>query len=153
VEHLFGTDGEAHPVAVSVSADALGLPEELWKAKDRKAAYKLAGWATDVLRRLAGRTGAVYGAIAVEETLPTPSALRTGASIAGLPFLSAELPASVLDKFHAAFGRTQPVHWAEGTLFPGWKPFAQGNPAAVDRAALAAASAALGNALTVGELW
>ncbi|MGW5191663.1 hypothetical protein ACWEOO_20610 [Kribbella sp. NPDC004138] len=149
VEHLLGTEAETHPVAVSVSAGALGIPAGLWRSKDRRSAYKLAGRATDVLRELASRTGAAYGAIAVEETLPTPSALRDGALIGSLPFLSANLPIRVQDKFRAAFGRTQAVNWADGTFFPGWEPFAGGKPPTFDRVALAAASAALGNALAV----
>ena len=147
VERLFAAEGETHPVAISLSARELGWPEALWTAKDRKAAYKLAGWATDVLRELTARTGALYGSIAVEETLPTPSALQTGISISGLPFLSTELPPRVFEKFYAAFGRTQPVEWPHGTFFPDWKPFARGNAAAPDRAALKAASIALGNAV------
>ncbi|WP_134116852.1 hypothetical protein [Kribbella kalugense] len=148
VEHLFGTEVETHPVAVSLSAGALGLPEGLWTLKDRKAAYKLAGWASDVLRDLTSRTGAVYGSIAIEETLPTPSALRASHSISSLPFLSTKLPAVVLDKFHTAFSRTQPVAWPHGIFFPGWTPFAKDTPAAVDRTALTAASMSLGNTLT-----
>ncbi|MEV4264480.1 hypothetical protein [Kribbella sp. NPDC049584] len=147
VERLFGTESETHPVAISSSAGALGWPEELWTAKDRKAAYKLAGWATDVLRDLSSRTAAVYGAIAVEETLPTPSALRAGISIGSLPFLSAGLPTAVHDKFHAALGRTQTVDWPNGTFFPGWRPYTRGNAATPDRAALTAASTTLGNTL------
>jgi hypothetical protein len=148
VEHLFGTEAETHPVAVSLSAGALGLPDELRKPKDRKAAYKLAGWATDVLRELTARTGALYGSIAVEETLPTPSALRAGTPISSLPFLSAKLPPAVLHALRTAFPQTQPISWPHGTFFPSWKPFARANPATVDRAALSAASTALGNALS-----
>jgi hypothetical protein len=147
VERLFGTEGETHPVAISLSARELGWPQEFWTAKERKAAYKLAGWATDVLRELTRRTAAVYGTIAVEATLPTSSALRAGRSIGGLPFLSTELPAGVFDKFYAAFGRSQAVEWPHGIFFPDWKPFARGNAAAPDRAALKAASIALGNAV------
>ncbi|TDW76369.1 hypothetical protein EV653_1515 [Kribbella pratensis] len=147
VERLFAAEGETHPVAISLSARELGWPEALWTAKDRKAAYKLAGWATDVLRELTARTGALYGSIAVEETLPTPSALRAGISISSLPFLSAELPTAVFDKFYAAFSRTQPVEWPHGTFFPDWKPFTKGSATAPDRATLTAASTTLGNTL------
>ncbi|WP_344232102.1 hypothetical protein, partial [Kribbella hippodromi] len=126
VEHLFGTAGETHPVAISLSAGALGLPDEIRKSKDRKAADRLAGWATEVLRGLTSRTEAVYGAIAVEETLPTPSALRAGHSIGSLPFLSAVLPVAVLGKFHSAFGRTRPVDWAHGSFFPSGTSFVTG---------------------------
>ncbi|WP_432893183.1 hypothetical protein ACQPYH_19415 [Kribbella sp. CA-245084] len=148
VEHLFGPDTEAHPVAISLSAAALGWPEGMWTANDRKAAYKLAGWATDVLRELTARTGALYGSIAVEETLPTPSALRAGTPITSLPFLSAKLPPAALRTFQAAFPQTQPIAWHHGTFFPGWRPFARANPSTVDRTALRAASTALGNALS-----
>lgn len=147
VEHLYGTEVEAHPVAISLSAGALGLPQELWRSKDRKAAYKLAAWATDVLRELTARTGAVYGSIAVEETLPTPSALRAGHAISSLPFLSASLPSTVVHKFQTAFNQTKPVNWTHGTFFPGWHPFANGAPSEINRGALATASTTLGNAL------
>jgi hypothetical protein len=147
VEHLFGTEVETHPVAISLSADALGLPDEIRKPKDRKAAYRLASWATEVLRELTSRTEAVYGAIGVEETLPTPSALRAGYSIGNLPFLSAVLPDAVLGKFHSAFGRLQPVDWEHGSFFPSGTSFVAGDPAAPDRTALTAASIALGNVL------
>lgn len=122
VEHLLGTEAEPHPVAISSSAGALGWPEELWTAKDRKAAYRLAAWATDVLRDLTARTGALYGSIAVEETLPTPTALRAGTPISSLPFLSANLPPGVLRAFHTAFPKpNQPT----GPTAPSSPP---GNP-------------------------
>jgi hypothetical protein len=146
VEHLLGTETEPHPVAVSLSADALGTPEELWNAKERKAARKLADWATDVLRELTARTGAAYGAIGVEESLPTPSALRSGASIGTLPFISAAIGPAVLDRCQAAFGPQHRVDWPHGAFFTGWQPFAGGDPVAVDHRALTAASIALGTA-------
>lgn len=149
VEHLLGTEAEPHPVAISLSAGALGWPDELWTAKDRKTAYRLAAWATDVLRDLTARTGALYGSIAVEETLPTPTALRAGTPISSLPFLSANLPPGVLRAFHTAFPKTQPTNWPHGTFFPAWKPFAPANPSKVNRSALTTASTTLGNALVL----
>lgn len=147
VEHLLGTEAEPHPVAISLSAGALGWPEELSTAKDRKAAYRLAGWATDVLRDLTARTGALYGSIAVEETLPTPTRLRAGTPVGTLPFLSAKLPPAVLRAFHTAFPQTHPTVWPHGTFFPTWKPFAPANPSKVNRPALTTASTTLGHAL------
>jgi hypothetical protein len=148
IEHLFGTEKEPHPVAISLSAGALGWPEDPWTSKDRKAAYKLADWATDVLRDLTARTGALYGSIAIEETLPTPTALRAGTPISTLPFLSTKLAPAVLRTFHTAFPQTHPVNWPHGTFFPAWHPFARGVPSTVNRAALATASTTLGNSLT-----
>ncbi|MFC6157076.1 hypothetical protein [Kribbella jiaozuonensis] len=142
VEHLLGTATEPHPVAISLSAGALGWPEELSTAKDRKAAYRLAVWATDVLRDLTARTGALYGSIAVEETLPTPTALSTGTPLSTQPFLSTNLPPAVLRAFQAACPQSHPTPWPHGTFFPFWKPF----PAA-NRSALTTASTTLGHAL------
>jgi hypothetical protein len=144
VEHLFGTEGETHPVAVSLAADRLGLPDSTWKASDRKAAHRLAEWATGVLRELTVGTGAVYGAIGVEETLPTPSALRTGAPIGSVVFVTSALPDGVQARFRAALPGVQ---WPAGEFFPGWHPFAE-SPTPVDQKKLAAASIALGEALS-----
>ncbi|MFD3402270.1 hypothetical protein ACFWUU_16420 [Kribbella sp. NPDC058693] len=145
VEHLLGTATEPHPVAISLSAGALGWPKELSTAKDRKAADRLAAWATDVLRDLTARTEALYGSIAVEETLPTPTALRTGTPLSTQPFLSTNLPPAVLRAFHTAFPQSHPTPWPHGTFFPTWKPFA--NPSTVNRSALTTASTTLGHAL------
>jgi hypothetical protein len=144
VEHLFGTEGETHPVAVSLAADRLGFPDSTWKASDRKAARRLAEWATGVLRELTVSTGAVYGAIGVEETLPTPSALRAGVPAGSVVFVGSALPDGVLARFRAALPG---VPWPTGEFFPGWHPFAE-SPAPVDRKLLAAASVALGQALS-----
>ncbi|MFI5713037.1 hypothetical protein [Kribbella sp. NPDC051620] len=143
VEHLFGTEGEKHPVAVSLAADRLGLPDSTWKASDRKAARRLAEWATGVLRELTLSTGAMYGAIGVEETLPTPSALRAGEPAGSVVYVGSALP-GVQARFRAA---VPGVQWPTGEFFPGWHPFAE-SPEPVDRKGLAAASVALGQALS-----
>ncbi|GAA0942428.1 hypothetical protein GCM10009554_34910 [Kribbella koreensis] len=143
VEHLLGTEKEMHPVAVSLAADRLGLPDSSWKASDRKAARRLAQWATGVLRELTVGTGAVYGAIGVEETLPTPSALRSGAPVGTVVFVASALP-----DVQALFGAAVPgVQWPTGEFFPGWHPFAE-SPVVVDEKRLPAASFGLGRALS-----
>jgi hypothetical protein len=147
VERLHRTDGEKRPVAVSLSAGALGWLEGLWKSEDRKAAQSLARWSTGVLRELAGRCGAVYGGIGVEETLPTPAGLPAGDPIGRLVFVSASVPDTVIDQFRAAFGPGANVLWPHREFFAGWHPFGSGSgPVAVDNRSLGSASIALGRA-------
>lgn len=146
VERLnWAADGEKSPVAVSLSARALGWPEDLWKPADRKAARSLARWSAGVLRELAGRCGAVYGGIGVEESLPTPAGLRAGEPIGRLVYVSASVPDIVSGQFRAAFGSGASVRWPHGEFFAGWQPFAEG-AVAVDNRRLGSASVALGHA-------
>lgn len=84
-------------MAVSLSADALGLPESLWSSKERKAGSQAGYWATEVLREPATHCGATYGPIGVEENLP-PKPLRSGESIGTLAFISSTLSDAVTTK-------------------------------------------------------
>ncbi|WP_141924281.1 hypothetical protein [Haloactinospora alba] len=61
----------------------MGSPGDVPSKAERKSEKELALWSKDVLATLVEHTGALYGSIGVEVTLPTPSHLRTGGDEVG----------------------------------------------------------------------
>lgn len=108
-------------MAVSLSADALGLPESLWSSKERKAGSQAGYWATEVLREPATHCGATYGPIGVEENLPpqAPSLRRVDRNV-GVHLVHAVRRRH--DQVQTAFERPRSIHWPTGQSYSGWQP-------------------------------
>lgn len=152
VEYLAARGDDRHPVAVSVSADGLGVPADLWRKAERTSAARLADWATEVLRESTVQCGVWYGAIGVEYSLATPSELASGAAM--LPsevFVSRELTDSDTDLEKAlsdAFRGGGIFEWPMGWFYSGWAPFNSGKSMPpVDKAIARRGGIALGRAV------
>lgn len=116
-----------HPIGATVSADALGFPEELWSARMRRSASAITGWTRDILQAAVSKINPLYGAIGVEFSLSSVPEL-----IAGDYGLSTELFVSrqLLDedrrldsKLREAFSGGEITDWNEGTFYSGWSPY------------------------------
>jgi hypothetical protein len=116
-----------HPVGVSVGAGDLGLPDSLWSAKQRRSAFKMAEWASSVLKSAASACKPLYGAIGVEYSLPTPRKLPS--IRAGIPtewFVSHTLlnrEPSLEEKLRNIYADGSVTDWADGIFCSGWSPF------------------------------
>jgi hypothetical protein len=145
-----------HPICVSLSAGPLGIPESLWSASQRRSTYAIAEWSCSVLEMTVLRCDALYGAIGVELSLPTPWQLwNKKPRLATELFVSRRLmDASVLleGKLRQAFSGGKVSDWQNGLFFSGWAPYnleraSLGNPAiATNVAASALRSAFSGDA-------
>jgi hypothetical protein len=127
VEYLAAADRDRHPIAVSVAADGLGIPIELWRKPERVSAARLADWATNILRELTVRCEVWYGAIGVEYTLATPSDLANGsASLPSELFVSRPLldvDAALDEALLGVFSDGVVSEWTGGFFYSGWAPF------------------------------
>jgi hypothetical protein len=83
--------GESHPLIVATYAAGLDLPEDMRKETDVAAAHRSAEWSLALLSRLAGDTGALYGTVTVEESMPSPTDLLHGMELTGTPFVARAL--------------------------------------------------------------
>lgn len=152
VEYLAASGDDRHPIAVSVSADGLGIPIGLWRKSERASAARLADWATNVLREATVGCGVWYGAIGVEYSLATPSELATGAALLTSEVFAsrelvdhnADLRKALLDGFRGGVIS----EWSKGWFYSVWAPFNSGNATlSVDEAAIRRAGIALGRAV------
>jgi len=126
VEYLLGDPADRHPLAVSMGAGALGMPPERWAGDDRRAADALDAWSRKVLRAAPVQCDALYGGVAVEATLPTPTRLS-----AGKHHLSQGLYVSqhLLDRdpeaestLRRAFADGEASEWERGLFCSAWGP-------------------------------
>ncbi|MGW7351776.1 hypothetical protein [Streptomyces sp. NPDC054784] len=118
-----------HPLEVFISADALGFPLHLLEKQQRAAAYARARWTKMLAQTVFSVTGAQYGAIAVEQTIPPPCLMRSRPPaeiteiyvasdvLAGHPGLE-----SGLAQVYADFSIE---NWKTGNLYCAWGPFTQ----------------------------
>jgi hypothetical protein len=117
----------AHPVGASVSAGALGFPDSLWSAKQRREAYALADWSRSLLETAAAACKPLYGAVGIEYSLPTPSKLAD--TRAGIPtewFISRDVlnqASSLEGKLRALYTEGAVTEWADGIFCSGWEPY------------------------------
>jgi len=127
VEYMAGHAGERHPIAISTSAEALGMPDSLWGREEKTSARKLAEWTIALLKAATVSSDALYGGIGVEFTLPTPMKLSSGASfIPSEVFVSRNLlerHKSLLDALIEDFEGSEEAHWDHGVFFSGWAPY------------------------------
>jgi hypothetical protein len=127
VEYLAAPRNDRHPIAVSISAEALGIPTEMWGKQERTSASKSSRWALRILQEISMRTPVAYGAIGIEYSLATPSELASGDS--GLPsevFVSKELASiapGITDALERDFQGGVVVEWPIGWFYSGWAPF------------------------------
>lgn len=127
VTYLAAPAGDRHPIAISLAAGPLGVPEAFWSAADRRAAGRLARWTANLLRSASSRTEAPYAGIGVEYTLATPSDLVRGVST--LPaevFVSRALlvPGGRLDAaLRQDYGAVEEAVWGHGTFLSAWAPY------------------------------
>lgn len=152
VEYLAARGNDRHPVAVSVSADGLGIPVGLWRKEERNSAARLANWATNILREAPAQCSIWYGAIGVEYSLATPSELASGAALLSSEvFVSQELIDSnggLKNMLLDAFRGSEISEWPMGCFYSGWAPFNSGKlMLSVDRAGIRRAGIALGRAV------
>ncbi|MEU5553523.1 hypothetical protein ABZ738_27480 [Micromonospora sp. NPDC047793] len=152
VEYLAASGGDRHPIAVSASADGLGIPIDLWRKSERASAARLADWATNLLRKATAECGVWYGAIGVEYSLATPSELAAGAAVLTSEVFASrklvdhndDLRKALLDGFRGGVIS----EWPNGWFCSGWAPFNAGNGMlSVDKAATKRAGVALGRAV------
>jgi hypothetical protein len=157
VEYLAAPSGDRHPVAVSTSAEGLGIPVDLWRAPERSSATKVARWAVELLQALTTQCDALYGAIGVEYSLATPSDLATGVATPPSEFylsraLAARVP-GIQKAFMLDFQGGETVEWPSGWFFSGWGPFNSNNVTLPsDRIRPAAAGRLLGAAIVEGNV-
>lgn len=149
-EWLPRTGAGRHPVGISLSAGPLGIPDELWSAKDRRQARVIAAWVTTFLERVALDCAVLYGGIEVEGKLPTPAELAArengGERLTTLLFVSAELlgrAAELEGHLRQVFAGGEVLHWDNGIFLSGWRPFnsTHGGVADPDRVGRLAAAA------------
>lgn len=118
-------ESEPHPVAVIVHGGSLGEPDQGRRA--RRQAKEAAQWAQSTLTSAAVQLSPLYGAIGVEETLPSPSYMREGdAEAGGQLFVSTRLLARDLDlepRLRECFNEGKTSHLSNGLLFYDWVPF------------------------------
>ncbi|MFC4059657.1 hypothetical protein ACFOWE_15235 [Planomonospora corallina] len=125
VEYILKYGPDRHPVGVTTSAGALGMPDFTWSKSDRRKGRSLAAWSAEVLRAAVQRCKPLYGAIGVEFSLPTPRRLVVDHEL--LP-TEVYLSRRLLDggaQSGAAFRRLFPraSHWDDGTFFAAWGPY------------------------------
>lgn len=126
VEYLLRHHGDRHPIAVTPSAGPLGLPPEIWSEDDQRGARKLAQWSRALFESATSGCDPLYGAIAVERTLPGPSELR-----AGNIELYAELYVAerLLERSPEASERLRAAYlgdeteWEKGRFYASWAPY------------------------------
>lgn len=130
VEYVLSLAGDLHPIALTVSASSLGFPERLWTGRQRRSAYVMADWTGTALEVASARCDALYGAIGVEYSLPTPRQFRDGkAKLPTEVFVSRRLldgSSSVESGLRRAFAGGEVTDWANGTFLSGWAPYNSG---------------------------
>ena len=150
VEYLPAPAPDRHPIGLSVSAGALGIPEHLHARTDRSAARTLARWTTTLLREASARCDAEYGGIGVELRLGTPGQLRAGsATIPSELFVSHRLltaDPALESALRAGFSPATQTTWPHGAFFTGWRPFSRGDTLPDIPHRFRASSTELGNA-------
>jgi hypothetical protein len=126
VEYLGASEGDRHPIAVSLGAGPLGIPDELWGKADRSGADRLAEWTKNLLSEASSASRAWYGGIGIEYTLATPSALLGGdAYLPSEVFISRALLASSAGLEAALredFGPEEAA-WEHGSFLSAWAPY------------------------------
>ncbi|MQA94272.1 MAG: hypothetical protein GEV11_06320 [Streptosporangiales bacterium] len=124
VARLHGADGDRAPVAIITYADDLGVPDELWSASERTAAYRLGAWAHDVFRAACLATDPLYGELAVENTLSTPRALGESGDRIGDVYVSDRLLAAddrLGARLREAYDGGAVEEWEGGLYASAWR--------------------------------
>jgi hypothetical protein len=155
VEYIQRIGPGPHPIGVSVGSDSLGVPDSLWSASQRKAAYAIAGWSRDVLEAAVSKCNPLYGAIGVEFSLPTVRQLKDGkARLTTELFVSRRLldrDQSLEEKLRRAFAGGDVISWVDGLFYAGWAPFTSTRATVEDpRMTIESAVSALRRALPDG---
>lgn len=126
-EYMLRIGRGRHPLALNLAAAALGVPEWLWTVRERKRAFELADWSRGALRLVVEACDALYGAVAVERTLPTPESLASrDATLPTELYVSGRLLSRSpgLDKgLRSAYADGDVFDWGTGAFFSGWAPF------------------------------
>jgi hypothetical protein len=126
VEYGPAPAGEVHPLIVATYAAGLDLPEDIREEADEVTARRTAEWSLALLSRMAADTGALYGTVTVEESMPTAAGLATGAELTGTPLVARALTDAapdLLPALRAAMPDLQEIELPAGTLFAGDAPF------------------------------
>lgn len=116
-----------HPVAASMYADQLGIPVHLWEEGDDIRANKIDVWAEGLMRLACDDITPLYGALMVEEPLPTPAELDQ------LRSKDVFVPDRLLAADHALepdlrshYGDDRITRWRSGIYCAGWEGFHPG---------------------------
>ena len=129
LEYLLNEPGDRHPVAVATSAEALGLPIELWTEDDHRQGRQFADQSRELLREVVARTDPLYGGIGVEFGLPTPTELRAGrVNFPTELYVSRALLGRntlAVSRLEAAYGDGDIDDWEDGRFYACWTPFVQ----------------------------
>jgi hypothetical protein len=126
VEYGRAPTGELHPIIVATHAGLLGLPEDIWDEDDRASAEELASWSMGLLAEAVRDANALYAAIDVERSLPTPAELADGQGSIGQPFISQALIDSdptLLPSLRTLRANDEEITWPSGHLFTSIVPF------------------------------
>ena len=122
VEYGPAPAGETHPLIVTTYAAGLDLPEDIREEADEATGRRTAQWSLSLLSRMAADTGALYGTVTVEESMPAAAELAAGAELTGTPFVARALSDAVPDllpALRAAMANLQEIELATGTAFVG----------------------------------
>lgn len=126
VEYGPAPAGDSHPLIAATYAAGLDLPGDVRDEEDEMAAGRSARWSLALLAQMATNTGALYGTVTVEETMPSPADLANGAGLTGTPFVARRLTDSapgLLPALRGTLPASQEIAWPTGTLFADVAPF------------------------------
>jgi hypothetical protein len=118
-----------HPIAVTTSGALLSMPEHISQShRERSKAARVARYLLSVFRSVCESLDPLYGAIAVEASLPTPAELGGGARLGTELYVSNRLgiadPTLVAD-LSTIFANGFTERWKSGMYFSGWAAFNQ----------------------------
>lgn len=125
---------DAHPVAVLAGSGALGLPDEARSGRERREADKIGRWARETLRAVCAAVDPLYGALAVEDTLPTPHTLASRNRLTNV-YVSDRLLATsdrLERRLRECYEGGDAARWEKGIYLSGWAPFNEARRSVAD---------------------
>jgi hypothetical protein len=137
---------EAHPVTVLADSGTLGMPDDSWSGRDRRAAARVGRWARDLLRASCAAIDPLYGALAIEESLPAPSLLATYGDRLTTVYVSGRLLTAsprMAERLRECYAGGDVVEWENGVFLSGWAPFNEAGRTVADPRAAGRRTAAL----------
>lgn len=127
--------GVPHPISVLADAGPLGLPDDAWSGRERRAAAKVGTWARDLLRAVCAEVDPLYGALAIEDSLPVPAELAAYGDRLTTVYVSARLLRSrpkLEGRLRDCYADGDVVDWEKGVFLSGWAPFNEAGRSVAD---------------------
>jgi hypothetical protein len=109
-----------------MGAGALGVPADRWEPGDASEAGQLAAWVRRFFRLACDEIDPLYGALAIETQLPSPSALsRANAGLRNVYVANRVFGADdrLHDDLRALYETGDVAWWRGGQYFSSWGPF------------------------------